>query len=158
MTIAAALFSGKRPDWETPDAFFAKLHSFYRFDLDVAASAGNAKTPRFFTQQEDGLRQSWAGARVWCNPPYGRGLCAWIDKAITERQTAKLIVMLLPARTDTQWFHRAVATAKPVFLKGRLRFKGASAPAPFPSLLLCWGTRPHGKAAALGARGMPRCG
>lgn len=132
-------FSSKKMDWATPDSLYNRLHELYSFDLDAAASAENARCLRYYDERTDGLTQSWEGARVWCNPPYGRHVVEWVNKAIAERKRARLIVMLVPARTDTRWFHLAVETARVEFLKGRLKFKGAVSSAPFPSALLIWG-------------------
>lgn len=131
-------FSSVRMDWATPDDLYRRLHRLYRFNLDAAASAENAKCRRFYSLEHCGLKASWQGARVWCNPPYGRELPKWVDKAILEAPGADLIVMLVPSRTDTRWWHRAIKTARPVFLEGRLKFKGAAHAAPFPSALLIW--------------------
>jgi site-specific DNA-methyltransferase (adenine-specific) len=131
-------FKTERTDWATPDDLYERLDALYRFDLDVAASSENARCSRHFTVDNCGLAQSWQGARVWCNPPYGRQIGNWTQKASQEAPRCQLIVMLVPARTDTQWWHEAIKTARPIFLKGRLRFKGATASAPFPSALLIW--------------------
>lgn len=132
-------FSSDRQDWATPDDLWHRLDRIYSFDLDAAASGANARCPAYFDESTDGLAQSWAGRRVWCNPPYGRAIGHWTAKAAAERESAILIVMLVPARTDTRWWHDAIATARVEYIKGRLKFKGASASAPFPSALLYWG-------------------
>lgn len=134
----AVHFKSERADWGTPPDLFARLNDIYSFDLDAAATAANALCAAYYTPETDGLAQSWAGRRVWCNPPYGRKIGLWIQKAVAEAAHAKLIVMLAPARTDTLWWHAALPTARPVYLKGRLRFVGASSSAPFPSALLLW--------------------
>lgn len=131
-------FSSDRMDWATPDDFFTRLNQIYSFDLDVAASEGNARCAQFFDQNSDGLAQSWAGHRVWCNPPYGREIGQWVQKATQEAKEARFIVMLVPSRTDTKWWHEALKSARVEFIKGRLKFKGAKASAPFPSALLFW--------------------
>lgn len=134
----AVHYSSERIDWGTPDYFYDRIHRLYRFDLDVAADKGNAKCERYYTKDDCGLTGTWAGARVWCNPPYGRDIKKWVRKAISEAERADLIVMLVPARTDTTWWHEAIKTARPVFIKGRLKFAGAKSSAPFPSALLIW--------------------
>ena len=134
-----AYFASRKMDWATPDCLWQRLDNLYRFDLDVAADASNARCTRYFGVHDDGLAQSWAGARVWCNPPYGRDIGLWVEKAASEQDSAALIVMLVPSRTDTAWWHDAMRTARPEFLRGRLRFKGAASSAPFPSALLYWG-------------------
>ena len=131
-------FSSVKQDWATPDELYERLDRIYKFDLDVAADAANARCERYFDASTDGLAQSWRG-RVWCNPPYGRVIGQWTAKAAVEASiSATLIVMLVPARTDTAWWHTAGRTARVEFLRGRLRFKGAPASAPFPSAILYW--------------------
>ena len=131
-------FSSEKMDWATPDELFDRLNRVYLFDLDVAANITNARCERYFDEVTDGLAQSWLNGRVWCNPPYGRALGKWVEKANQEAADATLIVMLVPARTDTKWWHDAIRHARVEFLKGRLKFKGANASAPFPSALLYW--------------------
>lgn len=131
-------FSSERMDWATPDALYERLHEQHRFNLDAAANITNARCERYFDEVTNGLVQSWEGARVWCNPPYGRAIGAWTKKAAWEAHRAERIVMLVPARTDTEWWHTAIGHCRVEFLKGRLRFKGAPSSAPFPSALLHW--------------------
>lgn len=134
-----ALYTSVKDDWETPDDLFKELHHICKFTVDVAASSHNHKIPRYYTQETDGLKQSWAGETVWCNPPYGREISKWLQKACLERDDAR-IVMLVPARTDTRWWHEYAFLADYTsFLRGRLRFKGAKHSAPFPSALLYYG-------------------
>jgi phage N-6-adenine-methyltransferase len=130
-------FSSRSCEWETPPDLFAALaHRFGGLDLDPAATAANAKCERYFTRAEDGLAQSWTG-RVWLNPPYGREMGAWMQKAWESSQTtAELVVCLVPARTDTAWWHKWAARGEVEYLKGRLRFGGASSSAPFPSAIV----------------------
>ena len=134
------LFSYKKQDWETPDDFFSELDDRYHFTLDVCATARNAKCARYFTPEVNGLRQSWQGQRCWMNPPYGREILRWMEKASSEVSMGNCFVAaLVPARTDTRWFHRYIYNKYSVtitFLKGRLKFKGAVHPAPFPSMLV----------------------
>lgn len=131
-------FSSEKQDWATPDELYERLDRIYRFNLDVAADATNARCETYFDAGTNGLAQSWAGARVWCNPPYGRQIGDWTAKAAAEAAKAEFIVMLVPARTDTRWWHDARSSCRIEFLRGRLRFKGATASAPFPSALLYW--------------------
>lgn len=132
-------FSAVKQDWATPDELYNRLNRIYAFDTDVAASAENARCERYFDASTDGLAQDWGGLRVWCNPPYGRTISRWTHKAATEAPHAQLIIMLVPARTDTVWWHDAIRTARVEFIRGRLKFKGAPASAPFPSALFYWG-------------------
>lgn len=135
-----ALFSSQRSDWETPQDLFERLDEEFHFTLDPAASEECHKCSRFFTEEQDGLLQPWTGERVFCNPPYGRKIGDWAKKACEEAQNPDTIVMmLLPARTDTRWFHRYIyGKAEIRFLKGRLKFGKAKNSAPFPSMVVIW--------------------
>lgn len=135
----SVLFSSKTEEWATPqDLFDALSDEFGPFDLDPAATKENAKCERFFTREMDGLSdelsQEWAG-RVFLNAPYGRAMLQWMRKAwIASQTTAEIVVCLVPARTDTRWWHEYVSRANPAdvrLLRGRLRFGDATAPAPF---------------------------
>lgn len=134
----AALFSSKSHEWETPQELFDGLNRRYNFTLDPCATAENAKCPMFFDREVDGLSQSWAGHRVFCNPPYGREIAAWVEKCYVESMFA-IVVGLLPARTDTKWFHNFIhGRAQVEFIRGRLKFGGAKNSAPFPSMIVRW--------------------
>lgn len=117
-------------EWSTPPGF---AEQYGPFDLDPCATAENAKAPAFFTQAEDGLAQQWHG-RVWMNPPFGREIGHWIKKAYEEVQAGRVseAVCLIPARTDTRWWHEFVVKGSIEFIRGRLRFGGATENAPFP--------------------------
>ena len=129
----------KTVEWETPQAFFDRLDAEFHFSLDAAATLDNAKCVQCLTRAEDALSQSWhdVGA-VYCNPPYGRVLAEWVRKAYTEAQTSKHpVIMLIPARTDTRWWHEYVMQADEIrFVKGRLKFGGAANSATFPSVVV----------------------
>jgi phage N-6-adenine-methyltransferase len=133
----AVHFSSKTCEWSTPQELFDRLNSEHGFTLDACATAENAKCPRFYTQADDGLTQRWTG-RVWCNPPYGRQIIdLWVQKAWEAAQTtAELVVLLVPARTDTRWWHRYCALGEVQFLPGRQRFNGSTSGAPFPSAVV----------------------
>jgi len=137
------LFYSLRMDWETPQAFFDMLNARFRFNTDAAADAQNAKCKRFWSREDSALDRIWSKHRIWCNPPYGKELPPFIDKAIAEMAREvppSVIVMLVPSRTDTRWWHRATDSGCRVeFIKGRLKFQGAASSAPFPSALLIWG-------------------
>jgi len=142
------LMSGLRQDWETPNQLFWMLNERFHFTLDACAIAANAKVPRFLSPENDGLHSDWSGV-VWCNPPYGRGLGKWVEKAFRERHCERgpTVVMLLPARTDTSWFHDYVLRAEAVeFLRGRLEFEHPNrtgrSRAPFPSMIVVFGKVP----------------
>ena len=126
---------------ETPKKLFDELNMVFHFTLDPCALPENAKCEKFFTPEDDGLSQNWGGHRVFCNPPYGREIADWVKKAYEESEKPDtLVVMLLPVRTDTAWFHDYVlGNADIHFLRGRLRFGGAKDPAPFPSMLVYFG-------------------
>ena len=127
------MFPSKTDLWETPQELFDKYDAIYRFETDVCALPENAKCKRFFTPEMDGLKQEWTGV-CWCNPPYGRQIGKWVEKAVKSSAT---VVMLLPARTDTKWFHDwCLPYGKIEFLRGRLKFGGCDNPAPFPSMIV----------------------
>lgn len=134
----AVHFMSENPAWQTPPEIFEPLHRIFRFTIDVAATPENALLPRFYTPEQDGLRQDWSGERVWCNPPYGRGMERWVEKLASGE--AEFACGFIPARTDTKWFHRYVIGRAEVHLvKGRVKFVGAKSCAPFPSMLCLWG-------------------
>jgi phage N-6-adenine-methyltransferase len=131
------MFSRASDEWETPAKLFDGLNAIYHFTLDAAATDVNALCLRWYTKEQDGLAQSWAGETVLCNPPYGRQIAKWVKKAWEEsRKPGTKVVMLLPARTDTGWFHDYCMKGRVKFLRGRLRFGGATDNAPFPSMLV----------------------
>lgn len=127
--------------WCTPQNFFDNLNEEFHFALDTAATSATAKCSAYFTPETDGLAQSWdCGGAVFCNPPYGREIGKWVKKAYEEAEKCKYpIVMLLPARTDTTYFHDYIyGKAEIRFIRGRLKFGDengtASNSAPFPSM------------------------
>ena len=134
------LFSSKEEKWATPQDFFDKLNDEFHFTLDAAASPDNAKCTNYFTEEQDGLAQSWGGHTVWCNPPYCRKTGLWVKKAYEEHQrTGCTVVMLLPSRTDVRWFHDYIlGKAEIRFIKGRLKFGGSKNSAPFPSIVVIY--------------------
>ena len=132
-----ALFSSNTGEWETPQEFFDELDKEFHFTLDVCATAENAKFARYYTKEQDGLHQPWDGV-CWCNPPYGREIGKWVKRAHNYAMEGITTVMLLPARTDTQWFHDYILNPKREirFIRGRLKFGGAKNSAPFPSMVV----------------------
>lgn len=130
------LFTSDSTEWETPDWFFRALHEEFHFTLDAAASMDNRKVRNFFSIHQDAFRLQWRG-KVWLNPPYGRGIGKWLAKA---KQSAveqdATVVVLVPARTDTNWWFDHARFGEVRFLKGRLKFEGAPTSAPFPSALV----------------------
>jgi len=139
-------FSSKTQEWETPQWLFDELNAEFHFTLDPCANPENAKCARYFTKEMDGLARSWVGHGVFMNPPYGREIESWVYKAwsesrlFTHQMESTLVVGLLPARTDTRWFHEYIydRATEIRFLKGRLRFVGAKHSAPFPSMVVIW--------------------
>lgn len=130
-----AMFSSATDMWETPGDFFSRLNDEFGFTVDVCAVPKNAKCERYFTPEMDGLKQQWAGV-CWCNPPYGRGVGAWVKKACEAAACGATVVMLLPARTDTKCFHEwCLGKAELRFVRGRLKFGAAKNSAPFPSMV-----------------------
>lgn len=135
------MFSRKTDLWETPQDLFDRLNGEFHFNLDVCALPENAKCDRYFTPEMDGLSQPWNGV-CWCNPPYGREIGAWVRRALFSSDAGNTVVMLLPARTDTRWFHDYIyGKAEIRFLRGRLKFGGCKKGAPFPSMVVIY--KPH---------------
>ena len=134
----AALTSNK-DDWETPQKLYDALNEEYGFTLDPCASHENHKCEKYYTIEEDGLKQDWSGEVVFCNPPYGRNIGEWVKKCSDESKHAT-VVMLIPARTDTSYFHDYIYHKADVeFIRGRLKFEVggvAKSPAPFPSMIV----------------------
>ena len=130
-------FSSQKDLWATPQYVFDELNAEFRFNLDPCALPENAKCTKFFTPEIDGLQQNWEAHRVFMNPPYGREIGKWVEKAATCG--ADIVVGLLPARTDTRWFHEYILNKAEIrFIKGRLKFGDATNAAPFPSMIIVW--------------------
>lgn len=125
-------------NWATPQYVFDELDKEFCFDLDPCASKENAKCAKFFTVKEDGLSKDWGGYRVFCNPPYGSVIKYWVKKCYEEsRKPDTTVVMLIPARTDTSYFHDYIYHKAEIrFIRGRLRFGNATENAPFPSMVV----------------------
>ena len=124
-TLPSVLFSSHKMDWETPPEVFHPLHKEFRFTLDACALPATAKVNNYFTPADDGLEQSWRNQRVWMNPPYGRDIGRWMDRAWEAAAYERAIVVaLVPARTDTQWWHEYVmaSDAEVRYVRGRIRF------------------------------------
>jgi phage N-6-adenine-methyltransferase len=134
------MFSSVSDEWETPREFFDALDAVFHFTLDVCATRDNAKCKRYYTKAENGLSREWSGI-CWMNPPYGREISLWVKKAYESSLTnGTVVVCILPARTDTRWWHDYVLSRaeKIWFIRGRLRFSGKGQ-APFPSVLAMFG-------------------
>lgn len=148
----SALLSSKKMDYCTPQDFFDGLNQEFHFTLDAAATDKSAKCPVYYTPETDGLTNPWniAGGAVFCNPPYGREIGKWVRKAYEEAQNGTTIVMLLPARPDTTYFHDYIYERAEIrFIRGRLMFtdengepprnkKGKPMKAPFPSMVVIY--------------------
>ena len=134
-TINKGLFTSNTDLWSTPQKFFDELNNEFHFTLDVCATEENAKCKRFFTKEDDGLSRSWSMENVWCNPPYGKEISNWVKQASEAK--GGVVVMLLPARTDTRYFHDYIYNKSEIrFIKGRLKFGDATNSAPFPSMVV----------------------
>ena len=125
MANTKALMTSNRKDWETPQKFFDELNKEFNFTLDPCSSHENAKCKNHYTVEEDGLKQTWSNERVFCNPPYGREIAKWVKKAHDEwKYHGATVVMLIPARTDTKYFHDYIyKKAELRFVKGRIKFE-----------------------------------
>ena len=123
-------FETKRQDWETPDSIFEPLNKEFKFTCDVCATKENTKCKGFFTIEDNGLRQNWYG-RCWMNPPFGEQ-SKWVKKAYEESKNGTIVVCLLPARTNTNWWHDYCLKGEVRFIKGRPKFIGAKYGLPQP--------------------------
>ena len=145
------MFSSKSDEWETPQEFYDKLNRKFRFTLDPSATHENHKCDKYYTIDDDGLSKSWKGEVVFVNPPYGN-IGHWVKKAYDEStENGATVVMLMPARTDTKYWHQYImgAASAIYFIKGRLKFKNKViadytgktdvSPAPFPSAVIVFG-------------------
>ncbi len=133
--INKGLFTSKTNEWSTPQNFFNELNKEFKFTLDPCADKTNAKCHKYFTKEDDGLSKSWDNENVFCNPPYGRDIGKWVKKA--SDTTGGVVVMLIPARTDTKYFHQYIYNKSEIrFIKGRLKFGGSQNSAPFPSVVV----------------------
>lgn len=133
------MFSSQTDLWATPQSFFDNLDAEFRFTLDPCSTDDNAKCAKHFTKETDGLSQDWSRDIVFMNPPYGREIADWMRKAYEESRKGATVVCLVPARTDTRWFHDYVyGKAEIRFVKGRLKFGDAENSAPFPSMVVVY--------------------
>lgn len=135
MSLNQGLFSSQRQDWETPPELFRMLDAEFGFELDVCATASSAKCREFFSPEVNGLEQAWRGV-CWMNPPYGKAIGRWLAKAYLASLAGATVVCLLPARTDTRWWHEFVMRGEIRFLQGRLKFGRGKHSAPFPSAIV----------------------
>ena len=133
-------YSSKTNEWSTPQDFFDELDKEFNFTLDPCATSENAKCTKYFTVEDDGLKQDWSNDVVFMNPPYGREIKYWVQKAYEESLKGATVVCLIPARTDTAYWHDYIfGKADDIrFLRGRLKFGGSKNPAPFPSAIIIY--------------------
>lgn len=137
------MFSSNSNEWTTPDDLYQILDSEFHFTLDAASTDENAKCPRHFTAEDNGLEQNWGGASVFCNPPYGKEIGLWVRKAYEEsRKSDTKVVLLIPARTDTRYFHDYILgkASEIRLIRGRVHFGDGTSPAPFPSMVVVYDT------------------
>jgi phage N-6-adenine-methyltransferase len=142
--INKGLFSSNKQDWCTPQQLYDELNREFNFVADVSATEENKKAPFCYTPETDGLKQTWVlGGPVFCNPPYGNEIKKWVKKAYEESQKGATVVMLIPARTDTSYFHDYIYNQAEIrFLRGRIHFTDQNGNntgrAPFPSMVVIW--------------------
>lgn len=131
-----ALFSRSSDEWETPQQLFDSLDAEFHFTLDACATDKNHKCDRYYTIEDNGLSKDWSGECVWVNPPYSK-ISAWVEKCYREGiKDNTIVVMLIPSRTDTKYFHRFILHRSELrFVRGRVRFNNADN-APFPSMIV----------------------
>jgi site-specific DNA-methyltransferase (adenine-specific) len=140
MENISVMFSSKDDKWSTPQDFYDELNAEFGFTLDPCADDSNHKCNKYYTEEDDGLLQDWQGEIVFCNPPYGKAIKDWVRKAYIEGcKPNTTVVMLIPARTDTIYFHKYIYHKAEIrFLKGRLKFGNSKNSAPFPSMVVVY--------------------
>ena len=132
-------FSMESNEWTTPQDLYDKLNKEFNFTLDPCCTKESAKCDKYYTKEDDGLSKDWSKDIVFMNPPYGREIPKWIEKAYKESLKGATVVCLIPSRTDTRYWHDYIFTKAEVrFLKGRVKFgkNGIHTPAPFPSAIV----------------------
>jgi phage N-6-adenine-methyltransferase len=136
MSINLGMMTSATDEWATPQDFFEQQNRLHGpFDIDVCANAENAKCEKYYDKEVDGLKQTWIG-KCWMNPPYGRSIGLWMKKAYESAENGAVVVCLVPARTDTKWWHEYAIKGQVFFIKGRLKFGGSKNSAPFPSAVV----------------------
>tara|TARA_R100000963_G_C4590379_1_gene67798 strand:- start:240 stop:656 length:417 start_codon:yes stop_codon:yes gene_type:complete len=133
-------FSSKSNEWTTPIDFYNQLNKEFNFTLDPCCTKDNAKCNKFYTKDDDGLSKDWSNEIVFMNPPYGREIKHWIKKAYDESLKGALVVCLIPARTDTTYWHDYCMKGTIKFIRGRLKFSKKNS-APFPSAVVIFGNK-----------------
>ena len=135
MTINQGLMTSNTDMWSTPRDFFDDYNAIYHFDVDVCATSENALCAKFYSPEDNGLSKEWHGV-CWMNPPYGREIGKWMNKAYESSLHGATVVCLVPARTDTAWWHDYAMKGVITFVRGRLKFGGSKNSAPFPSAVV----------------------
>ena len=133
------LFTSNKDDWETPQELFDQLNKEFDFELDPCCTKNNCKCPIGFNKSIDGLTLDWSQFNsIFMNPPYGKEIAKWMKKAHETAEAGKTVVCLVPARTDTVWWHKYCIAPKYEirFIKGRLKFSNSKNSAPFPSAII----------------------
>jgi phage N-6-adenine-methyltransferase len=130
-------FSSDSDEWETPQDLYDRLNQEFQFTLDVCASDENHKCANYFTQEDDGLNQSWTGV-CWMNPPYST-IAEWMQKAWESAQDGATVVCLIPARVGSGHWWDYGRYGQVRFLKGRLKFGDSNNSAPFDSAVVVFG-------------------
>lgn len=146
--INKGLMTSNTPEWSTPQDVYDKLNEEFWFNLDPCCTHENAKCENHYTVEDNGLEQSWKNKRVFMNPPYGREIKRWMKKAHIESINGTLVVCLVPARTDTAWWHDYAMKGEIRFIRGRLKFGDSKNNAPFPSAIVIF--KPHAKPYTVG--------
>ena len=133
-------FMSESNEWATPQYLFDELDKEFHFTLDPCSTEENHKCNKYYTKATDGLSQNWGGERVFVNPPYGSEISKWVEKSYREgTKDNTLVVMLIPSRTDTRYFHDYIYKRCEIrFVKGRLKFGDGKGSAPFPSMLVIY--------------------
>ena len=140
--LTKGLMSSNSNEWSTPQKLFDELNNEFHFTLDPCSTHKNFKCKKHYTTEENGLVQDWSKDIVFCNPPYGKEISKWVEKAFNECNKGATVVLLIPARTDTSYFHRFIYKQgfEIRFIKGRLKFIDESGiegkAAPFPSMIV----------------------
>lgn len=137
MPYTEVMFTSNTDNWATPQETFDALDAEFHFTLDPCADHQNHKCSLYYTKEDDGLSKNWGGHKAFVNPPYGKDLKTWVKKAYEEgHKENTLVVMLIPARTDTNYFHDYILNRAEIrFIKSRLHFGGKDR-APFPSMVV----------------------
>ena len=131
-------YMSKSNEWTTPPDLFNELNYKHNFTLDPCCTKQSALCDKYYTIEDDGLKQDWGGEIVFMNPPYGREIGKWVEKAYKESLKGAVVVCLIPARTDTRYWHDYIFpyASGIKFLKGRLKFGNGKNSAPFPSAII----------------------